>query len=179
MLEIIPLEEELWKGYILTFHYISYNYFDVRIELSEIGFNFQFVKTPFDKPYEKNPDTSDSLFKAHWEDVKAWGIVDNGRLVAAIETSVEAWNNRLRVTELWVDDNYRRQKIGTRLMDLAVKRARGENRRAVILETQTCNENAIAFYINYGFKPIGFDLCAYSNRDIERKESRLEMGLYL
>jgi hypothetical protein len=46
----------------------------------------------------------------------------------------------------------------------------------LILETQSCNEKAIAFYLSCGFVVIGFDLCAYSNTDIENKEFRIEMG---
>lgn len=45
-----------------------------------------------------------------------------------------------------------------------------------VLETQTCNENAIAFYKKYGFRIIGFDLFVYSNADPERNEIRIEMG---
>lgn len=45
-----------------------------------------------------------------------------------------------------------------------------------VLETQTCNERAIAFYRKCGFEIIGFDLYAYSNHDPEAHEVRLEMG---
>ena len=48
--------------------------------------------------------------------------------------------------------------------------------RMAVLETQSCNENAIAFYRKNGFEIIGFDLYAYSNTDPERHEVRLEMG---
>ena len=34
--------------------------------------------------------------------------------------------------------------------------------RMVVLETQTCNENAIAFYHKNAFQMIGFDLFAYT-----------------
>lgn len=40
-----------------------------------------------------------------------------------------------------------------------------------VLETQTCNENAIAFYHRFGF-----DLYSYSNEDPERHEVRIELG---
>ena len=46
----------------------------------------------------------------------------------------------------------------------------------MVLETQSCNENAIAFYKKHGFDIIGFDLYAYSNSDPERHEVRTEMG---
>ena len=48
--------------------------------------------------------------------------------------------------------------------------------RMAVLETQTCNERAIAFYRKCGFQVIGFDLYAYTNHDPEAHEVRLEMG---
>ena len=43
--------------------------------------------------------------------------------------------------------------------------------RCLMLETQTCNENAIAFYRRFGF-----DLYSYSNENPERHEVRIELG---
>jgi ribosomal protein S18 acetylase RimI-like enzyme len=177
--KIIPLEREQWQGHKLAFHYISHNYYDVEIIRSSDGFHVSFVKKPYDTPFEHMPNDSDKLFQPWWDDIKAWGIVDNERLVSVIETAVERWSNRLRVTEFWIDDAYRRQGIGTALMDLAMKRAREEKRRALMLETQSRNEGAIAFYLAYGFSLIGFDTCAYQNNDINRKEVRMEMGIFL
>ena len=176
---IIPLEREKWKDYQLQFHYLSYNYYDVEIIRSTGGFTVSFVKKPYDEPYEHMPDDTDKLFQPWWDDIKAWGIILEGRLVAVIETAAEEWSNRLRVTELWIDEAYRRRGIGTALMDIAMKRAKDEKRRALVLETQSRNENAIAFYIAYGFSLIGFDACAYQNNDLARKEVRMEMGILL
>ena len=177
---IAPLPRETWQGYVLPFHYISRHYYDVAIDRAADDFCVSFVKKPFDKPFEYIPEKEcDSLFQPHWEGVMAWGIIENGRLTAAIETAAEDWNNRLRVTELWIDDAYRRQGIGTALMDIAMRRAREEKRRAVVLETQSRNENAIAFYLAYGFTLIGFDACDYHNDDLARKEVRMEMGILL
>jgi len=177
--QIIPLEREKWQDYRLEFHYTANNYFDVEIDRSNDGFHVSFVKKPFDTPYEKMPDDTDKLFQPWWDEIKAWGIIKDGRLIAVVETAVEGWSNRLRVTEFWVDDAYHRQGIGTALMDVAMQRAKDERRRAVMLETQSCNEVAIDFYLAYGFSLIGFDACAYQNNDIERKEVRMEMGILL
>ena len=46
----------------------------------------------------------------------------------------------------------------------------------IVLETQSCNEAAIAFYRRNGYQIIGFELYAYSNADPERREVRIEMG---
>ncbi len=48
--------------------------------------------------------------------------------------------------------------------------------RAIILETQSCNTAAIAFYLAQGFTFMGFNACEYSNQDIEKHEVRIEMG---
>ena len=176
---IVSLEREQWQGHEFPFHYISHNYYDVEIRRSDGSFHVSFIKKPFDSPYEHMPDDTDKLFQPWWDDVKAWGVVEGGRLIAAIETAVEGWSNRLRVTELGIDDAYRRRGIGTALMDIAMKRAQNEKRRALMLETQSCNENAIAFYLAYGFTLIGFDACAYRNDDLARREVRLEMGILL
>jgi len=54
-----------------------------------------------------------------------------------------------------------------------------QGRRALALETQSCNDPAISFYKSCGFSFIGCDLLAYSNDDIARQEVRLEMGKVL
>ena len=95
---IIPLEREKWQGYEFPFRYISRNYYDVELNRSDTGFEVSFVKKPYDIPFEHKPNEMDKLFQPYWNDVKAWGIVKNDtRLIAAIETSVEEWRNRLFV----------------------------------------------------------------------------------
>ena len=176
---IVPLDRDIWQGYGLAFHYISQNYYDVEINRTDGRFDVSFVKKPFNAPFEHMPNDSDKLFAPWWDDIKAWGIEENGQLIAIIETAVEEWSNRLRVTELWIDDAYRRKGIGTALMDIAVQRAKNEKRRVIMLETQSRNEGAIEFYLNYGFTLIGFDACCYGNDDLNRKEVRMELGLFL
>jgi len=63
-------------------------------------------------------------------------------------------------------------------MDAVKERAVREKRRAVILETQSCNAGAIAFYLSQGFTLIGFDACCYTNTDLARREVRMEMGYF-
>ena len=108
----------------------------------------------------------------------ALGVLIDGELIAAIETDPELWTNRLRITELWVSEKYQKQGIGHSLIEMAKEQARRECRRAVILETQSCNVNAIDFYLHEGFSLIGMDTCCYKNNDLQRKEVRLEFGWF-
>ena len=66
--------------------------------------------------------------------------------------------------------------MGAALLNAMLDTARASGARMAVLETQSCNENAIAFYRRNGFDIIGFDLYAYSNTDPDRHEVRVEMG---
>ena len=61
-------------------------------------------------------------------------------------------------------------------MAAALRAANAAGARMAVLETQSCNERAIAFYRKQGFEIMGFDLYAYSNEDPQRHEVRIEMG---
>ena len=179
---IVPLPKERWKGTPIPLSFTTDEYYDVAISEHGGGFSIEMEKKAFDAPVTHNPedyDFPDSLYQDHWEGAQAWGVVEGGRLLACIETCPEEWSNRLMVTELWVSEALRRQGVGHRLMDIAKEQARREKRRAIILETQSCNVNAIGFYRHEGFELIGFDSCCYTNRDIERREVRLDMGFFL
>lgn len=178
---IVHLPKEKWQGTVLPIGYTTNEYYAVETERTADGFSVSFRRREADPPIAHSPeeyDFPDKLYEPWWDGACAWGVIKGERLIAAIETCPEAWSNRLRVTELWVDAPYRRQGIGRALMAVAKEQARLECRRAVILETQSCNANAVGFYLHEGFTLIGCDTCAYSNRDIERREVRMELGWF-
>jgi len=77
-----------------------------------------------------------------------------------------------------VAEKYQKQGIGHGLIEMAKEQARRQHCRAIILETQSCNVNAIDFYLHEGFGLIGLDTCSYKNNDLQRKEVRLELGWF-
>lgn len=183
---IIFLPKEEWKGKPIPFRYTTEEYYDLEMEESGDSFRAEMVKKSFGAPVthtSEEYDFPDTLYQDHWVNAEAYGIVSGegvGReLLACIEICSEEWSNRLMVTELWVTDRLHRQGIGTRLMNVAKEKAKEQGRRAVILETQSCNTRAIAFYRSQGFRLIGFDSCCYTNRDIERHEIRFNFGFFL
>ena len=184
-LNIIHLPKEQWQNVPIPMRYTTDEYYDVKIRKENSSFRVDLVKEKLEEPishYPEESDFPDKLYQEHWEKAYAWGIVEetDGKqeLVACIETCPEEWSNRLMVTELWVHERLRRKGIGHALMAIAKQQANLEHRRAVILETQSCNVPAIRFYLQEGFELIGFDSCCYSNRDIERKEVRLDLGYF-
>lgn len=177
--EIIHLPKDKWKGTIIPIKYTTDKYYDVIVNKTDKGFAIEIEKKDFTEPVTHTPeeyDFPDKLYEDHWENAYAWGVLVNDELVAAIETYQELWSNRLRITELWVAEEYQKQGIGHALIEMAKEQARRERRRAIILETQSCNVNAVDFYQHEGFSLIGMDTCCYKNNDLQRKEVRLEFG---
>lgn len=179
--EIVNLPKEKWKGTIIPIGYKTDKYYDVIVNKIDKGFTIEIEKKDFTEPVIHTPeeyDFSDKLYQDYWENAYAWGVLVNDELVAAIETDPELWSNRLRITELWVAEEYQKQGIGHGLIEMAKEQARRERRRAIILETQSCNVNAVDFYQHEGFSLIGMDTCCYKNNDLQRKEVRLEFGWF-
>lgn len=179
--KIVHLDKDKWKGTILPIHYKTDKYYDVVVNRKVNGYVIEIEKKDFNEPVNhtaEEHDFPDKLYEDYYENPIAYGVLNDGKLIAAIETSPEEWSNRLRITELWIDDKYQKQGIGHALIEKAKEQARKEKRRAVILETQSCNVNAVDFYLHEGFTLIGMDTCCYTNQDLDKKEVRLEFGWF-
>lgn len=179
--KIVPLPKEKWKGTPIHMAVESDEFYDVTIEKQAEGYTVSLIKKQADPPVKHT--IPGSLYEEYFKNAQAWGVVETTNnkdsIVACIETCPEEWSNRLMVTGLWVHEKIRRQGIGHRLMEIAKRQAVEEGRRALILETQSCNANAIGFYMHEGFELIGFDSCCYTNNDIRRREVRLDLGIIL
>ena len=182
-LEIIALPKEPWKGTPIPMVLRSGSYYDVEIRpLDRDGCTVSLVRKEAEEEIVHTPDEydfPDQLYQDFWEKAEAFGVVgDDGKLQACIEVCPEEWSNRMMVTELWIAEELRGKGIGKRLMDKAKEVAAAQKRRAIILETQSCNTNAIGFYLSQGFELIGFDACCYTNNDIGRHEVRINLGYF-
>ncbi len=182
-IEIIALPKDKWKGMPIPLVTRSNSYYDFDIDpLDKDGSTIKIVKKPSEQEIVHTPeeyDFPDSLYQDHWENAEAYGVVsEEGKLLACIEVCPEEWSNRLMVTELWVSDEFQGKGLGKRLMDKAKEVAKNQNRRVITLETQSCNTNAIGFYLHQGFELIGFDTCCYTNNDIGRREVRINLGYF-
>ncbi len=166
-----------WKGksflfrYTTTYHYlvsISHKPGEVLIRL-----NREALPEPLVKSFES------SLYSSWLINPRVFGAFEGDQLLGFIELSEEDWNNRLRIANIWVDEEHRHQGIGKILIAKAVETAKAGGKRALVLETQSCNDPAIRFYQSCGFELIGLDTTHYNNDDIQRGEVRLEFGMPL
>lgn len=180
-MDITKLDKKEWKGTLLPVAYTSEYYYDISVDRTEDGFQIPIQKKKFERPFTHVPedgDYPDKLYEDWWEDAEAFGIVDGGELLAAIEVCPEEWSNRLLITELFVGEKIRGQGYGRRLIDLAKEMTVKRGYRVLMLETQSSNVNAVDFYLHEGFTLIGFDSCCYTNTDLKRKEVRFNMGWF-
>lgn len=180
-LEIQELSKENWKGTLLPVSYLSDYYYDICIEKTEDGFHIPIQKKQFEATFRHLPEDGeypDRLYEDWWENARAFGIVEDGTLLAAIEICPEEWSNRLLITELFVGEEIRGQGYGRKLIDLAKTITIQNKYRVLMLETQSSNVNAVDFYLHEGFTLIGFDTCCYTNNDVERREVRFNMGWF-
>ena len=170
-MEIRRLDKEVYAGGKFTARYTTGGYYDICA--SESGFQMRYTAcaTPVDKSFE-------DVFFGEWlENPLAFGAFEGEKLIGYVEGSMEGWNNRFRISNICVFDHSERNSgIGTKLMETMQREAVSRKARMIVLETQSCNEAAIAFYRKNGFTIIGLDLYAYSNTDPRQHEVRIEMG---
>ena len=178
---ITELDKAKWKGFPLPLCYTSEGCYDISIRRTGDGFDISITKERFETPFVHQPedgDYPDRLYADWWEDARAFGIVDGEKLLAVIEVCPEEWSKRMMVTELLVTEELRGMGYGKKLIALAKELTVKGGYRALILETQSNNVNAVDFYMHEGFTLIGFDSCCYRNNDVERKEVRFDMGWF-
>ncbi len=100
-------------------------------------------------------------------------VEENGRLIGFLDAEIESWRKVVKVWDILVDEEHRRQGIGTELIRRAQEFAAKSSCRALVVETQTTNWPALNFYLKLGFQIGGVDDHFYTNRDAERKEVAL------
>lgn len=173
MIKIKSLDLVDYKGEKYVFAYQTKGYYDLLVSES----TFQFVYKEYSEL--KTKSFQDELVADWLEQPVLFGAFKQNILAGFIEGSMEVWNNRFRISNILVFEEYRKSQIGTTLMEYILSFAHELNARMVVLETQSCNLPAIDFYTKNGFKIIGFDTHSYSNCDMKDHHIRIEMGIEL
>lgn len=170
------LPKDKYKYHELHYVYTSDKLYTLDVTSSADNFSCNFKRTKLETPYTH--DSYDTLYEDYWQDCTAYGVTvdDSDEIVAYLELSREEWNDRLRITNLLVKEDLRGLGIGSFLMEKTKEIAQNEDRRIIVLETQSCNVPAIDFYLKHGFVFCGTNLYFYSNIDKEENEIMLEMA---
>lgn len=173
-MEIRELDQS-WKGKNFLFRYTTNHHYRVSISHTPGQIHIQLQRETLSEPIVKSFESS---LYSHWlVNPKVLGAFEGDELFGFIELSEEDWNNRLRIANIWVNENHRYQGVGKVLINRAIETGKAGGQRALVLETQSCNDPAIRFYQSCGFELIGLDTTHYNNDDIQREEVRLEFGM--
>ena len=173
-MEIIRLEPAEYAGKPFRLTYETKGYYDIRPEEATFAFEYRAL------PHSETHVDRDVMFSEWLDDPVAYGAFEGDALLGFAEGFLEKWNNRFRVSNIVVfAEENRHLGLGARLFEKMLEEAVGAGARMLVLETQSCNERAIAFYRRQGLEVIGFDLYAYTNEDPQRREVRVEMGRML
>jgi ribosomal protein S18 acetylase RimI-like enzyme len=168
------LDPARYAGVRIPVAYVAQRHLAVTAESKLNGYGFRLAWRKYRTPQQKSFEMT--LYPSFYENAEAYGLFDGDALAGVVEVNREGWNNRLRITELWVGETYRGRGVGSSLLAFAKGRARELRCRALVLETQTCNETAIRLYRNNGFAIVGIDTTGYTNDDVFLGEVRIEMG---
>ena len=157
--------------------YATSHYYDVSVHEERGFWKIELARQPFEKTIDKN--YHGKLFEDHVQEPRVFVAMCGDKQVGWLELGYDRWNNRMRVWELLVEDEFRKRGIGTLLVNNAARIAKEKGARMLVLETQTNNDVAVQFYLDFGFKLAGLDFAAYPNEGLEKREIRLELGLKL
>ena len=85
--------------------YMSSGYYDVSIRRKAngwtVGLTFKLFESALEKTYRGK------LFERHVAELRVFAAVFGGKQVGWIELGFDAWNNRMRVWEFLVEEEYR------------------------------------------------------------------------
>lgn len=138
---------------------------DIREESDDLHLRFRTVRLP--RPMSVTYPRDRAMLATSWEKrdcflVAAADDIVLGYINMRVETiRVKGW-----IQDLVVNTPFRRRKIGSALIEQAIRWARLHEIKNVTLETQTKNYPAILFAQNHGFVFCGFNDDYYMNQDI-------------
>lgn len=98
-----------------------------------------------------------------------------GRVVGLVILLIHGLGDAGEVTDLAVHLPFRRRSIGSALLDRALEFARTQRLRAIWVEPQNDNADAIEFYLRLGFRLSGFNDRTFSYQDDEPQHVTLFM----
>lgn len=155
--QIIHLPKAEWQGHILPAGQAEYCY-EATVEQTSGSFLIRLLRRGADQARAGTAPQQRQLYSNAYLGTYAWGVVENGQLVAAIETCPKQEGRRLLITQLWVEAAHRRRGQAQRLLEVAKEQLRLERRRALAAHIPCSCADAVDFYLGQGFSLAGVDL---------------------
>ena len=114
--------------------------------------------------YARSPDE----LIGHWQQDDCFLVIRNieDDVAGFLDAQSRPWQELLWVSNLVIDQRYRRKGLGTKLLDAASRWAVEHNLSQLTLEFQSKNYPAISFALKHGFHFCGYNERYYPNGDI-------------
>ncbi|HZY44394.1 MAG TPA: GNAT family N-acetyltransferase [Anaerolineae bacterium] len=160
-------------------NFTSDRFLDVRKSVDGFSITWQLIERPLNPPFVSTdyniPDTEieELADRLRTNDGLYLAVEDEDKLIAFLDMPREHWRNAALISNLYVDQKFRRRGVGAELINRAVHYAQENSIRAIWLETQSNNYPACQFYRSRGFEVCGLDDHFYSNEDMALKEVAL------
>jgi GNAT superfamily N-acetyltransferase len=103
----------------------------------------------FYKPKYKHPFTSDTI-----ENSAILCLAQEGEKIVGAVRAISDMTRHAMIVDMVVEENYRKQKIGTRLLRSIVEELKGHNVKNIGLTTEPGISWLTEFYIKNGFGPL-------------------------
>ena len=87
----------------------------------------------------------------------------NGSILGMALMWITAWNKTGYLVELAVEKTMKRKGIGSKLIQSLAEKAKENNLRSIIVETQLGRKEGIDFYLSRGFRMCGYNDRYYTN----------------
>lgn len=130
----------------------------------DVRFDTVRLPRPMRVDYPRSPDE----LALHWQQDGCFLVAQQGdnEVLGFLDAWPRPWQNLLWVSNLVIDQTYRRQGVGSRLLKAARRWARERELAQLMLEVQTKNHPAISFAQKHGFQFCGYNERYYPNGDI-------------
>lgn len=115
-MEIIQLNQQQYKNFNLEFRYTTTYYYDIEINCNAI-FSITLVKKSFHTEVQKS--FIGKLYEDWLENPTAFSLTNGRQVLGYLEVDRGYWNNRLRITEILILDEFRAKGYGSILVNRA------------------------------------------------------------
>ena len=150
--------KDLNASVLIETSYTSDYVWQIRTEerpYEEIAVNFQTVRLP--RSVRARPPRDTDCLVEDWQRGECFLVAEEeGEIRGYVNMTVQLWQATGWINDMAVLSKHRRQGIGSELLRHALRWAREQGLRSVLLETQTKNHPAICFCRKHGFAFCGF-----------------------
>jgi len=130
--KIIELTKDMTSLPKLTYQYVTSSYYDVSICYIANSWQVKLILKPLKVSIKKKHESE--FFSDFVEEPRAFVADVDGEQICWLELGYHKWNNRIRIWEFLVKQEFRRKGIGTLLMNHAVKLAKEKGAKCWFLK---------------------------------------------